>query len=98
MRDDVPLIFWLLAGYFRVDTEKFKTKGIFRVTNTDVKCRELDIHLSQENFGFLREVTDPNLVANHWKRILRNMMIPIIPFDWYDEFFSVGSLPKEYRV
>ena len=24
-KDDVPLIFWLLAGYFRADTEKFKT-------------------------------------------------------------------------
>ena len=30
-----PLIFWLLAGYFRVKPERFQTVGLFRVTSTD---------------------------------------------------------------
>ena len=44
--DSAPLIFWLMAGYFRDNPENFKTKGIFRVTSSDSEVRELELHMS----------------------------------------------------
>ena len=42
----VPLIFELLAGYFRENIDKIQTKGIFRVTGSDAHVHELELHLS----------------------------------------------------
>ena len=45
----VPLVFWLLAGFFRYkmnELKRFFTTGLFRVTSSDQKVRDLEIHLS----------------------------------------------------
>ena len=41
-----PLIFWLLAGYFRKNKHYFKTEGLFRVAAPEADVRELEIHMS----------------------------------------------------
>ena len=71
--EQAPLIFWLIAGYFRAQPERFKTLGLFRVTSSDQKLRILELHLSQGNLEYLREVKDAHLIANHCKRTLREM-------------------------
>ena len=46
VKDQAPLIFWLLAGYFRSNPDNFKTVGLFRVTSSGENVRELETHLS----------------------------------------------------
>ena len=79
--DEAPLIFWLLAGYFRRNPELFKTEGLFRITSSNDKLRILELHLSQGNFPYLLTVKDPQLISNHWKRLMKEMKEPLIPFE-----------------
>ena len=51
--EKVPLIFWLLAGYFRKNPRFFETEGLFRVAAPEADVRELEVHMSQENFYYL---------------------------------------------
>lgn len=88
-----PLIFWLLAGFFRHNARRFFTTGVYRVTSSDTKVRELELHLSQGNFGYLesqeqlpqKNNIDPNVVANYLKRVLRQMKTPLVPQAQFDE-------------
>ena len=41
-----PLIFWLLAGYFRKNPHYYKTEGVFRVAAPEAQVRELELHMS----------------------------------------------------
>ena len=41
-----PLVFWLLAGYFRSNPHFFKTEGLFRVAAPEADVRELETHMS----------------------------------------------------
>ena len=84
--NDIPLVFWLLTGYFRFNPEKFKTEGLFRITSSDIKLRVFELHMSQENYPYLSTIKDANLIANYLKRTMREMRSPLIPFDQYDEF------------
>ena len=45
--------------------------------------------MSQGNHAFIRDVTDPHIVTNYWKRVLREMKEPIIPFDMYVPFGKI---------
>ena len=54
--DTTPLIFWLLSGYMRSKIANMQTLGIFRVTGSDPKIRELELHMSQGNYSFLESV------------------------------------------
>ena len=45
-------------------------------TSSDTKVRELELHMSQGNYGFLesgllKNNIDPHVVANYLKRVLR---------------------------
>ena len=97
-QDQPPLIFWLLAGYFRNTPAKFNTLGLFRVTSSDERVREVEIHMSQANFPYLTTVKDGNLVANYWKRLLREMKEPLIPFNKYEAFSELGKIDEELRL
>ena len=81
-----PLIFWLLAGYFRAEPFHFKKTGLFRVTASDMKVRELEIQMSQGNFHYLKKTAEPHVVANYWKRLLREMKEPLVPQEQYEAF------------
>ena len=87
----------LLVGYFRYDIERLKTVGLFRVTASDARLRELEVHMSQGDYGYLSTVTDGHLVANHLKRIFREMAEPLFPDELYDEFERVGYIADEER-
>ena len=69
--DTTPLIFWLLSGYMRSKIANMQTLGIFRVTGSDPKIRELELHMSQGNYSFLESVKSQHTVTNYWKRVLR---------------------------
>ena len=62
--------------------------GIFRVSGSDTAIRELEVHLSQGNYRFLSEEPklSPHTVTNYWKRLLRHMKEPLIPYDLYEQF------------
>ena len=59
--------------------------------------RELETHLSQANYSYLNKVTDPHLVANYWKRVLREMKNPLIPFKQYAEYGRLSELSEADR-
>ena len=80
---EAPLLFWLIEGYFTSNLDRLRTKGIFRVTSSDACVRELEIHMSQANFSFLESVEDANVVANYFKRVLREMKEPLVPEEQY---------------
>ena len=89
-----PLIFWLLAGFFRHNARRFFTTGVYRVTSSDSKVRELELHLAKGNYGYLESEQlqrniDPNVVANYLKRVLRQMKTPLIPQKQFD---AIGNL------
>lgn len=63
------------------DLSYINSKGIFRVTSVGEEIRAIETHLSQGNFNILTKITDPHLVANYWKRLLREMMEPLITFE-----------------
>ena len=88
---ETPLVFQLLAGYFMSNEANLGTEGIFRVTGSDIKVRELEVHMSQGNYSFLTKVKSPHTVTNYWKRLLREMKEPLIPFDLYEHFESIGT-------
>ena len=41
-----PLVFWLLAGFFRKNSHFLRTEGLFRVAAPEADVRELEIHMS----------------------------------------------------
>ena len=101
--DHVPLIFWLLTGFFRYkmkELNRFFTTGLFRVTSSDQRVRDLEIHLSQGNYGYLEHIEDekknklmdPNIVANYLKRVFRQMKEPLIP---EAQFRQIGKLDND---
>ena len=71
-----------------------KTEGIFRITGSDVKVRELELHMSQGNYPFLKQAK-PHTVTNYMKRVLREMKQPLIPLCLYD-FFLQNSEEEEF--
>ena len=55
--EDVPLVFWLLAGYFRSNKGHLKVQNIFNTTSKDADVREFELHMSQANYSYLRRTT-----------------------------------------
>ena len=94
----MPLIFWLLAGFFKVNQcQMMKEVGVFRVTGSDSKIQSLELHVSQGNFSYFKEVKEAHTVTNYWKRLLRHMKTPLIPFDFYQRFFEAGNSREDLR-
>ena len=79
-----------MAGYFRSSKTHMQTVGIFRVTGSDAKIRELELHMSQSNFSYLAKIPEPHTVTNYWKRVLREMREPLIPFNLYRSFEQIA--------
>ena len=79
-----------MKGYFKSNPDYIKELGLFRVTSASDDVRELEYHLSQGNYAFLNKVNKPHTVANYWKRMLREMRNPLIPFELYDSFGELG--------
>ena len=96
--DSTPLIFWLLAGYFRKNEENIKSEGIFRVNGSEPAIRELELHMSQGNFNYLKKVTNVHTVTNYWKRLLREMKQPLIPFQLYEQFGKIKDKHESERI
>ena len=71
------------------------TEGIFRITGSDPKIRELELHISKGNYLFLPSVKSPHTVTNYWKRVLREMKQPLIPFDLYYNFEQIGEITQQ---
>lgn len=95
---DVPLIFWLVAGYFRTQEKKMETEGLFRVAAAESDVKELEIHLSQDNYYFLTTVENPHVVSNYLKKMMREMADPVCPYDQYDAYMVLANIPVERRV
>ena len=53
------------------------------------------MHLSQENFAFLKKVRNPHIVANYFKKILQELDPPLIPYQYYDELADLNTKPQE---
>lgn len=44
------------------------------------------------NYPQLLSIESPHIVTNYWKRVLRHMAEPLIPFDLYGIFEQVGAV------
>ena len=97
-KNETPLIFWLLAGYFRTNEEKFVETGLFRVTGADTEIRDLELHMNAENFPYLNKVENPHTVCNFWKRTLRSMKDPLIPFTHYLGFGEIENQSNKEQI
>ena len=53
--------------------------------------RELEMHMSHENFPFLRTVQNAHIVANYWKKVLFEMKTPLIPTYLYEDFGKIRN-------
>ena len=53
------------------------------------------MHLSQENFAFLKKESNPHVVANYFKKILQKLDPPLIPYQYYDELAELNTKPSE---
>ena len=62
------------------------------MTASDEKTRLLEAHMSQGNYAYLSGVKEPHVVTNFWKRVLRYMRVPLVPFTFYDKFKQLGSV------
>ena len=69
-----------------------KQVGSFRITSADKVLRELELHMSQGNYAYLKKIDNANLVANHWKRIFREMAEPLFPEELYDDFCEAAGI------
>ena len=54
---------------------------MFRVAAPESDVRELEVHMSQENFYYLQTIKNVHIVSNYWKKLMREMQDPICPFD-----------------
>ena len=74
------------------------SRGIFCVTGSDLKIRELELHLSRGNYAFLKQVNDPHVVACYWKRLLRDMKVPLVTFDLYNLYSNLDDTITNIRT
>ena len=66
-----------------------RTEGIFKVHGSAKSIRELELHMCYQDYNFLTKVESAHTVANYWKRILREMKEPLIPYDIREEFLKI---------
>ena len=67
------------------------------MTSAGADVRELEVHLSQGNYAFLNQVKSSHIVANYWKRLLKEMRNPLIPFELYNLFGELGNISSEIQ-
>ena len=79
-----------------------KVQGIFRVTSHGAEVRKFETHMSQENYIALQREQDPHIVSNYFKRVLREMKEPLIPYSLYYKFAQLSDISTEegkvYRI
>lgn len=57
--------------------------------------------MSQGNYSYLEQQLengrplDPNVVANYWKRVFRQMRTPLIPLEQYDQFGQLDQIEDD---
>ena len=73
-----------------------RTVGIFRVTASDTKVKELELHMSQGNYSFLRTVS-PHVAANYLKRVFREMREPLITEELNDYILRISEEQEVQR-
>ena len=86
-KDAVPEIFLALISFFEANPDLMQTQTLFRKNSTPMNMDSIDFHLSHGNFHYLNTIlADPYLVANHIKRILREMAEPLCTYKLYPSF------------
>ena len=84
--DETPLIFHILAQYFRHDPARFNTEGLFRITNSKEQLIPIELNTAVGNYEVLKHEKNGCIVANYWKRVLTNMREPLVPYEQYEAF------------
>lgn len=91
-----PLIFYLIVGYFRqMGGENMHPVGLFRLAAPAVDVYKFEINMAAGNYSHVAEVTNPHIVSNYLKRLLREMKDPIIPFRQYKAYGELNGLPED---
>ena len=93
--DETPLIFYILANYFRHDPTRFNTEGLFRVSNSKDQLIQIELNTAVGNYEVLKQEEDGCIVANYWKRVLINMREPLVPYDFYEPFGKLDQQPED---
>jgi len=68
-----------------------KEVGIFRATAPKRQLSALETHAARGNYSYFEEVKSPHVLANYLKQVLREMKEPLIPFDQYEDYDSLGA-------
>lgn len=71
---------------------------MFRVAAPEADVRELEIHMSQDNFYYLETVENCHIVSNYWKKMMREMKDPICPYEQYDAYMELAKITPDRRI
>ena len=96
--DSVPLIFHTIVGYFRRIKIRFLQEGLFRISASIEMVKELEVHMSLENFPFLESIEDVHVVCSYFKQVLKQMREPLIPCRQYEKFCELSEVQERKRV
>lgn len=84
----IPVILQLLVGYFATKPQELKSEGIFRKSVSVDEQEETLKELSNRNYEYLDEITNPHLVASLIKKFFYNLKEPVIPFPAFHELMK----------
>lgn len=92
----LPNIILLLTSYFDVKPDAYKTEQIFRVPGAITEEQELEKCLTNDDSMRVYSIKDPNVIACLFKKVLREMTEPVLPFEQFELVKSFSKLnPQE---
>jgi len=80
-----------------VSAKGLETEGIFRLSGTKTEVDEYKKQTEEGKDVPFKTDTDPNVVTGVLKKFLREMPVPLLTFDLYDEWMDLFSLEMEEK-
>jgi len=91
----VPEDFYKILVYLQ---EHVQEEGIFRIAGNQVKILELKSKLSENNNNIKLSEYDPHVVSGVLKLLLRDMKVPLLPFEVYDWCLAIKELGDDQTL
>lgn len=84
----IPYIFIALALYFE-EKDRILTEGIFRKAAGASDVQKLITNIEDGNFEAIFQVKDPLIIADVFKKLLKNLAQPLFPVESYKELLKL---------
>lgn len=91
----IPYIIIALTLYFD-DNDRFLTEGIFRKAAGASDVAKLITNLENGDYESIFKVKDPLIIADVMKKLLKNLLDPLIPPNIYKEMLKFESNLRKY--